>query len=31
MLGFCSSVRSIIIRMPKNTFALVYYDRAYMQ
>ncbi len=28
MLGFCSSVRSIIIRMPKNTFALVYCDRA---
>ncbi len=31
MLGFCSSVRSIIIRMPKNTFALVYWDRACMQ
>ncbi len=29
--GFCSSVRSIIIRMPKNTFALVYCNRAYMQ
>ncbi len=29
--GFCSSVRSIIIRMPKNTFALVYCDRACMQ
>ncbi len=31
VLGFCSSVRSIIIRMPKNTFALVYCDRACMQ
>ncbi len=31
MLGFCSSVRSIIIRMPKNTFALVYCNRACMQ
>ncbi len=31
MLGFCSSVRSIIIRMPKNTFVLVYWDRACMQ
>ncbi len=29
--GFCSSVRSIIIRMPKSTFTLVYCDRACMQ
>ncbi len=28
---FCSSVRSIIIRMPKNTFAWVCCDRACMQ